>query len=73
MYMHPKTFLWLNELDRERTMTQRALERAARGGEPDDGVARGGINRIIGKARDAVTNLHVGGPRSGSPLASTGV
>ena len=71
MYMHPTTFLWLTELERERTMTQRALERAARGGEPEDGIARGGISlaRAFGKARDAVTHLHVNGPRSASPLA----
>ena len=69
MYMHPTTFLWLNELEREREMTQRALERAARGGEPDDGVVRGGISRALGRARDALTNLHLGGPRSASPLA----
>lgn len=70
MYMHPTTFLWLNEIDREREMTQRALERAARGGEPDDGVARGGISlaKALEKARDAVTHLHLGGPRSASPL-----
>ena len=70
MYMHPTTFLWLNEIDREREMTQRALERAARAGEPDDGVAKGGISltRAFGKARDAVSHLHVGGPRSASPL-----
>ena len=68
MYMHPTTFLWLNELDREREMTQRALERAARGGEPDNGAARGGISRIIGKARDAVTHIHFGGSPSATPL-----
>jgi hypothetical protein len=70
MYMHPTTFLWLHELDRERAATQRALERAARGGEPDDGVARGGMSltRALGKARGAVTTFHLGGPRSASPL-----
>jgi len=70
MYMHPTTFLWLHELDREREATQRALERAARGGDPDDGIARGGISlsRALGKAREAVTRLHIGGPRSASPL-----
>jgi hypothetical protein len=44
MYMHPETFLWLHEQDRERQATKRALERAARGGERDDGTARGGIS-----------------------------
>ena len=70
MFMHPTTFLWLNEIDRERTMTQRVLERAARVGKPEDGTARGGISlvHVFGKARDAVTNLSVAGPRSASPL-----
>jgi hypothetical protein len=70
MYMHPTTFLWLNELDRERAMTQKALERAARGGEPEDGSARGGINlaRALDKARAAAATLHFGGPRSATPL-----
>ena len=70
MYLHPKTFLWLHEMDRERESTQRALERAARGGEPDDGGVRGGISltRAFGRARDAITNPGTGGPRSASPL-----
>ena len=70
MYLHPKTFLWLHEVDREREATQRALERAARGGEPDDGVARGGISltRALGRARDAISHPGTGGPRSASPL-----
>ncbi len=70
MYMHPKTFLWLHEMDREREATQKALERAARGGEPDDGIDRGGISltRALGRARDAVTQLHLGGPGSEAPL-----
>ena len=70
MYMHPRTFLWIHEMDRERAATQRALERAARGGEPDDAVARGGISlsRVLGRARYAVTHLGSGGPHSASPL-----
>ncbi|HLO35144.1 MAG TPA: hypothetical protein VK194_03645 [Candidatus Deferrimicrobium sp.] len=69
MYMHPETFLWLHEQERERQATKRALERAARGGEPDDGIDRGGISltRALGRARDAVMDLHLGGPRSASP------
>ena len=43
--MDPTTHLWLVEQDRERAMTQRALERAARaGGSPRPGEARGGIS-----------------------------
>jgi hypothetical protein len=70
MNMHPETFLWLHEQDREREATQRALERAARGGGRDDGTARGGISlsQALGRARDAVTHIHLGGPRSASPL-----
>ena len=70
MYMHPETFLWLHEQDREREATQRALERAARGGGRDDGIARGGISLVqaLGRARTAVTHIHLGGPRSASPL-----
>jgi len=76
MYMHPETFLWLQEQDRERAATQRALERAARGGGRDDGTARGGIilAQALARARDAVTHIHLGGPRSASPLTGpTGV
>ena len=43
--MDPTTHLWLVEQDRERAMTQRALERAARaGGSPRPGEIRGGIS-----------------------------
>jgi hypothetical protein len=48
MYMHPKTFLWIQEQDRERMFQQRALERAAReGGEQRPGLVRGGIASIV--------------------------
>ena len=76
--MHPKTFLWLQEQDRERAMTQRALERAARsGGEQRPGLARGGITsfaRILRRAGSVATSLHLGGSRPTSRLSdSTGV
>ena len=73
MYMHPKTFLWMHEMDRERDATKRALERAARGGEPDDGVARGGISltKALGRARDAITHPGPRGPRSTTPLTGS--
>jgi len=66
MYMHPTTQLWILEQDRERAMTQRALERAARsGGEQHPGLARGGIGsfaRVLRWAASAATHLHVGHP-----------
>ena len=73
MYMHPKTYLWLHEQDREHEATQAALERAARGGKPDDGVVRGGISltRALERARAAVTQLRDGGPTSSTPLTGS--
>jgi hypothetical protein len=76
--MHPKTFLWLQEQDRERAMTQRALERAARsGGEQRPGLARGGITsfaKVLRRVGSAAASLSVGGPRPTSHLSgSTGI
>ena len=78
MYMHPKTYLWLQEQDRERMLTERALQRAAReGGEQRPGLARGGITsfaRLLRKAGYAVTHIRVSGPRETSSLSgSTGI
>jgi len=72
MYMHPKTYLWLHEQDREHEATQAALERAARGGKPDDGVVRGGISisRTLDRARTAVAQVRAG-PTSSSPLTGS--
>ena len=54
MYMHPKTFLWIQEQDRERMFQQRALERAARsGGEQRPGIVRGGLASIVKFVRNA--------------------
>jgi hypothetical protein len=62
MHMHPDTYLWLVEQDRERAMTKRALERAAReGGAQQPGFVRGGISsfaRILRASASAVTHLH---------------
>jgi hypothetical protein len=67
MYMHPKTYLWLQEQDRERMLTERALQRAAReGGEQRPGLVRGGISSFadfLRKAGSAVTNFRLSGPR----------
>jgi hypothetical protein len=52
--MHPKTYLWLQEQDRERMFQQRALQRAARsGGEQRPGLVRGGIASIVKFVRKA--------------------
>ncbi len=62
MHMHPDTYLWLVEQDRERAMTKRALERAAReGGEQHPGVERGGISGLVRVLRQsAAATIHLG-------------
>jgi hypothetical protein len=71
--MHPETYLWMVEQDRERAMAQRALERAARsGGEHRPGLARGGITsfaRVLRRAGEAVTLGHLGGSRPTTHLS----
>lgn len=68
--MDPTTHLWLVEQDRERAMTQRALERAARaGGEHRPDEARGGIS--LAKLLHTLTTLTFGGPRSSARLSGT--
>jgi hypothetical protein len=66
--MDPTTHLWLVEQDRERAMTQRALERAARaGGEQRPWLARGGIlgfALVLRRAGASLTSFTFGGPRS---------
>ena len=57
MYMHPKTYLWLQEQDREREFQQRALQRAAlEGGEKRPGLVRGGIASIVRFVRQATSS-----------------
>ena len=69
MYMHPKTFLWLQEQDRERMFQQRALQRAAQsGGEHRPGLVRGGIASIVKFVREA-TSGHLGGPAENDPTS----
>jgi hypothetical protein len=77
MYMNAQTYLWMVEQDRERTMAQRALERAARsGGEQRPGLARGGITsvaKLLRQAGTTITQFTIGGPRSTTTLSgSTG-
>ncbi len=69
MYMHPKTYLWLQEQDRERMFQQRALQRAARsGGEQRPGLVRGGIASIVKFVRQ-VTSPGPGGPAQADPTS----
>jgi hypothetical protein len=61
VYMHPETYIWMVEQDRERAMAQRAFERAAReGGEQRPGLARGGISAFARVLRQTVGTIHVG-------------
>jgi hypothetical protein len=69
MYMHPKTYLWLQEQDRERMFQQRALQRAARsGGEQRPGLVRGGIASIVKFIRQA-GSTGLGGPAETDPTS----
>ncbi len=57
MYMHPKTYMWLQDQDREAYIHQRGLERLAREGvEHRPGDDRGGIN-FARKFRAAMSAL----------------
>ena len=62
MHMDPDTYLWMIEQDRERAMTKRALERAAReGGQQNPGLERGGISGFVRVLREtAATTIHFG-------------
>ena len=54
MFMHPDIHIWLQEQDRERAMTQHALERAARtGGIQRPGLVRGGLSSFARLLRRA--------------------
>jgi hypothetical protein len=69
--MHPDTYLWLVEQDRERAMTKRALERAAReGGEQHPGLDRGGISGIVRAIRQFAPTIHLGSPNGPSTRLS---
>ena len=71
MYMHPKTFLWIQEQDRERMFQQRALERAAKsGGEQRPGIVRGGLASIVKFVRQAASPRPPGRPRRVRPRSS---
>ena len=73
MYMHPKTYLWIQEQDRERMFQQRALERAARsGGEQRPGIVRGGLASIVKFVRQAASSRAAGPTQTGSTPQLTG-
>ena len=73
MHMQPDTYITLLDQDRERWMTQRALERAARsGGQQRPDVARGGISglaRVIRRVASAAIHLNAPAPRGTSTLS----
>ena len=74
--MDPTTHLWLVEQDRERAMTQRALERAARaGGSPRPGEIRGGISlaKLLQRAGQRLTWLTSGSWSTPRFIGSTGI
>jgi hypothetical protein len=66
VHMYPDQYLWLVEQDRERAMTKRALERAAReGGQQHPGLERGGIIgfvRVLRETAWATFHLRSAGP-----------
>jgi hypothetical protein len=77
MYMHPKTYLWIHEQERERMFAQAALERAARSGrEPGPGLIKGAISGLahaVRRAASAAGGFRLGGSRPSSSLTgSTG-
>ena len=77
LYMHPRTFLWMQEQDRERMLAQHALERAARaGGEQRPGLARGGISsfaRLVRKSGSALTHIRLGGAPTSDLSSPSGI
>ena len=73
MHMHPETYLWLIEQDRERAMTKRALERAAReGGEQHPERDRGGISGLVRVLQTAAATFHIGSAGTGQNVRLSG-
>ena len=61
MHMHPETYMELVDQDRERAMTKRALQRAAReGGVKQPGQSRGGIVGFATSLRSAAATVFHG-------------
>jgi hypothetical protein len=73
-----QAYVAMMDPDRERAMTRRALERAARaGGEQRPGLARGGFAsfaKFLRSAGTTITHIQLGGPSSTPRLSgSTGI
>ena len=72
MHLHPNDYLWMAELDRDRAMAQRALERAARsGGNDQPGAVRGGLTSlaaILRRVAAATSQIWLGGSNPTAPL-----
>jgi hypothetical protein len=61
MHMHPESYIEMVDQDRERAMTLRALQRAAReGGAQQPGQARGGIVGLAASLRSAAATVFHG-------------
>ena len=59
MHMHPEAYISMVDQDRERALTLRALQRAAReGGSQQPGLVRGGIAGFSAFLKTAATALH---------------
>jgi hypothetical protein len=73
MNIDPTTQLWLIQQDREREISKRALQRAAREGEiQQPGLVRGGISglaKVVRRTASAAGHFNAGRPRSTTPLA----
>ena len=58
MHMHPEAYIEMVDQDRERALTLRALQRAAReGGTQQPGMARGGIAGFAALLRSAAATF----------------
>ena len=58
MHMHPEAYIEMVDQDRERALTLRALQRAAReGGTQQPGMARGGIAGFTELLRSAAATV----------------
>jgi hypothetical protein len=73
MNLDPTTQLWLINQDREREISKRALQRAAReGGAQQPGLVRGGISglaKVLRRTASAAGRFNPGRTGSTTPLA----
>jgi hypothetical protein len=74
MHMHPEAYIEMVDQDRERAMTQRALQRAAReGGVKQPGESRGGIVGLAASLRSAAATAILGRSRRPSGPATPAI